>query len=401
MVRSDEVVVELASFPVPVQIETGPWEFDRLIAIGVKDEFAVKENADLSDLKHWLNDRNDFVVGHLSYTLRTLLEDVPSNNHDLFKFPLAFFFVPKHLILVADSSINAYSHSPVMVRSKPKISDEASSLAFQGPSISSYLNTVSKLKRHIQQGDIYEVNFCVQHLVSEIEIDPYRLFRELIGNSSAPFSSYFSRQGRYLMGTSPERFMMKKGKRIVSQPMKGTNRRTTDNADQMQRLRNDAKEVSENVMITDLVRNDLSKSATKGSVRVDELCGVYPFTHVNAMISTVSAELREDVHPLDAILNAFPMGSMTGAPKIRAMELIDEFEDFERGLFSGAVGYFTPELDFDFNVVIRSVLYNADEKMASFPTGSAITINSDPEKEWEECVLKAEAMRNVIQNHAK
>jgi para-aminobenzoate synthetase component 1 len=195
--------------------------------------------------------------------------------------------------------------------------------------------------------------------------------------------------------------MMKKGKRLISQPMKGTNRRMIDNDAQMHRLRNDAKEVSENVMITDLVRNDLSRSAQKGSVKVDELCGVYPFAHVNAMISTVSAELRDEIHPLDAILNAFPMGSMTGAPKVRAMELMDGFEDFERGLFSGAVGYFTPELDFDFNVVIRSILYNADQKIAAFPTGSAITINSDPEKEWEECMLKAEAMRNVLKNHAR
>jgi para-aminobenzoate synthetase component 1 len=183
--------------------------------------------------------------------------------------------------------------------------------------------------------------------------------------------------------------------------MKGTNRKTVDNETQKASLRNDSKEVAENVMITDLVRNDLSRSAKKGSVKVDELCGVYEFEHVNQMISTVSAELRDDVHPLDAILNAFPMGSMTGAPKIRAMELIDEYEDFSRGLYSGAVGYFTPDLDFDFNVIIRSILYNEEKKVVTFPTGSAITINSNPEKEYDECMLKAEAMRKVLLNHEK
>ena len=203
------------------------------------------------------------------------------------------------------------------------------------------------------------------------------------------------------MSSSPERFMMKRGNKIVSQPMKGTNRRTSDNERQKEALRNDSKEVAENVMITDLVRNDLAKSAKKGSVKVDELCGVYEFEHVNQMISTVSAELREDIHPLDAILNAFPMGSMTGAPKISAMELIDRYENFSRGLYSGAVGYFTPDLDFDFNVIIRSILYNEEKKVVTFPTGSAITINSDPEKEYEECMLKAEAMRKVLLNHAK
>ncbi|MGB0918258.1 MAG: chorismate-binding protein, partial [Flavobacteriales bacterium] len=159
-------------------------------------------------------------------------------------------------------------------------------------------------------------------------------------------------------------------------------------------------ERAENIMITDLVRNDLSRSAKKGTVKVEELCGVYEFEHVNQMISTVSAELREDVHPLDALLNAFPMGSMTGAPKIKAMELIDESEGFSRGLYSGSVGYFTPDLDFDFNVIIRSILYNSEKRVVTFPTGSAITINSDPEKEYEEMILKAEAMRDVILNHA-
>ncbi|MDP6909224.1 MAG: anthranilate synthase component I family protein, partial [Flavobacteriales bacterium] len=266
---------------------------------------------------------------------------------------------------------------------------------------SEYISTVKKLKNHIQLGDIYEVNYCVEHAIEDVAISPFRLFEEMQQISPAPFSCFVADNGRFLLSSSPERFMKKEGVRLISQPMKGTNRRLSDNESQIKALQNDSKEVSENVMITDLVRNDLSKSAVRGTVKVDELCRVYEFKHVNQMISTVSAELREDVHPLDAILNAFPMGSMTGAPKIRAMELIDQYEDFSRGLYSGAVGYFTPELDFDFNVVIRSILYNKEKKIATFPTGGAITINSDPEKEYEECMLKAEAMRKVLMNHGK
>ena len=195
--------------------------------------------------------------------------------------------------------------------------------------------------------------------------------------------------------------MRKDGERLVSQPMKGTNRKVQkNNANQKALLAADTKERAENVMITDLVRNDLSRSAKQGTVKVEELCGVYEFEHVNQMISTVSAELEQDLHPLAALLNAFPMGSMTGAPKIRAMELIDQYEDFSRGLYSGSVGFFTPDLDFDFNVVIRSILYNSSDKVLTFPTGSAITINSDAQKEYEECMLKAEAMKKVILNHA-
>jgi len=260
---------------------------------------------------------------------------------------------------------------------------------------------VERLKEHIRLGDVYEANFCVQHGFSDCRLDPYRLFRQLESVSPAPFSCYVAEESSFLMCASPERFMRKQGKHIMAQPMKGTNRRTGSNAMQMTALQNNPKERAENIMITDLVRNDLSRTAAKGTVRVEECCGVYAFEQVNQMVSTVSAQLRHDVHPVDALLHAFPMGSMTGAPKVRAMQLIDRYEDFGRGLYSGAVGYFTPQLDFDFNVVIRSILYNADTGTVTFPTGSAITVHSDPEREFEECRLKAEAMQTVLQAHAR
>jgi para-aminobenzoate synthetase component I len=193
--------------------------------------------------------------------------------------------------------------------------------------------------------------------------------------------------------------LKKEGNRLISQPIKGTIRRGENEAeDQLlrQQLRNDEKELAENMMIVDLVRNDLARSARTGSVKVEEMFGIYAFRQVHQMISTVTAQLKEAIPFTEAIRQAFPMGSMTGAPKIRAMELIDQYEQSRRGLFSGAVGYITPEGDFDFNVVIRSILYNAANHYLSFHVGSAITYDSVPEKEYEECLLKAQAIFRAL-----
>jgi para-aminobenzoate synthetase component 1 len=202
-----------------------------------------------------------------------------------------------------------------------------------------------------------------------------------------------------MVGASPERFLKKTGTFIIGQPMKGTNRRDKDmEIDRMLRrqLMEDPKERAENIMIVDLMRNDLSKTALKGTVKVVELCGVYPFTHWHQMISTVSSRVPDLCNPLDILLSAFPMGSMTGAPKVRALQLIEEYEMTKRGLFSGALGYFSPEGDFDFSVVIRSILYNSLNKYLSFQTGGAITALSVPGKEYQECLLKARGIMSVL-----
>ena len=158
-----------------------------------------------------------------------------------------------------------------------------------------------------------------------------------------------------------------------------------------------SKEKSENVMVVDLVRNDLSRICKAGSVKVDELFGLYSFPHVHQMISTISGDLADGLNWIDCIKASFPMGSMTGAPKKRVMELIEQYEQTKRGLFSGAIGYVKPGGDFDFNVVIRSILYNEADRYLSFQTGGGITYNSDAEKEYEESLLKAEAMMKVLE----
>lgn len=378
------------------------FKFSELIGIGVRSSLTGNSEADVSKLKEWLTGTSDFVLGYFCYDTKNLTENLKSRNADSIGFPTFRFVVPEIVAFVNGDKVECFSHSKLNVKERRKEAVSAQDNRVEKSiSETDYIKTVEKLREHIQHGDIYEVNYCVEHKIENVTLNPFQLYRELQQVSPAPFSCYLADSGKYLMSSSPERFMMKRGNRVVSQPMKGTNRRTKENERQKEILRNDTKEVAENVMITDLVRNDLSRSAKKGSVKVDELCGVYEFEHVNQMISTVSAELREDVHPLDALLKAFPMGSMTGAPKIKAMELIDQYEDFSRGLYSGSVGYFTPNLDFDFNVIIRSILYNEEKRIVTFPTGSAITINSEPEKEYEECMLKAEAMRKVLFNHAK
>jgi len=150
-------------------------------------------------------------------------------------------------------------------------------------------------------------------------------------------------------------------------------------------------------MIVDLVRNDLSHTATKGSVKVEELCKVYSFLQVHQMISTVSSIVNVETSPVDILKTTFPMGSMTGAPKISAMKIIEDLEETKRSLYSGSVGYFTPNGDFDFNVIIRSILYKATQKYISYSVGGAITAKSDPLKEYEECLVKAKAMRQVLE----
>ena|GEM_PF-2055043 len=272
--------------------------------------------------------------------------------------------------------------------------DQGEKIKFQIPENGTYKAAFENLISHIRAGDIYEVNMCVEHTATAFGFDPYIAHAEIDKAVGAPFSTFVRVGESFASSHSPERFMCGHAGRIWSQPMKGTARRESGGDQLATDLANDPKERAENIMITDLVRNDLSRYARKESVRVDELCGVYPLGPVYQMISTVSCELRPEIHPLRAVLSAFPMGSMTGAPKIRAMQLIDQNEDFARGLYSGSVGYFAPDGSFDLNVMIRTVFFDATTGRLRIPTGSALTISANAESEYAECLLKAEALIN-------
>ncbi|MDO9137243.1 MAG: anthranilate synthase component I family protein, partial [Lutibacter sp.] len=264
-----------------------------------------------------------------------------------------------------------------------------------------YYKKINTILNHIHRGDIYEANFCQEFYSENSVIDPVEVYQNLNEISKAPFATFLKLKNNYLLSASPERYLKKEGEILISQPIKGTEKRsTTKSVDEklIKELEQNPKERAENIMIVDLVRNDFSRFAVKGSVKVEELCKVYTFEQVHQLISTVSCSIKNELHPVDIIKNTFPMGSMTGAPKISAMKIMEELEETKRGLYSGAVGYFTPNGDFDFNVIIRSILYNAPKKYISFSVGGAITAKSIPEKEYEECLLKAKAMKQVLVN---
>ena len=268
---------------------------------------------------------------------------------------------------------------------------------------SDYIKNVVRIKNHIQQGDIYEMNYCIQLSAENIQLNPIDIYKNLNLLTEAPFSCLMKQDDKYLICASPERFLKRDGKKIISQPIKGTIKRgrtTIEDEELKNKLKNDPKERSENVMIVDLVRNDLSKIAEKASVKVEELFEIYTFPNIHQMISTISCEASttDFKKTLEA---TFPMGSMTGAPKKKAMELIEKYENFNRGLYSGTVGIINENGDFDLNVVIRSLFYDAKKRYLSICVGSAITINSDPEYEYNECMLKANSLLQAVNGYVE
>jgi len=381
--------------------------YDFIIAANVHEELNCSTGNGFDQLKTFYAKHKQWVFGYFSYDLKNELEDLQSNNSDGLNFPDLYFFVPKYLIAFKDGN------AEVLIGNE-SVLDDIESLSFENKkqlraiqisqklSKDQYIAKVEALRSHIHRGDIYEINFCQEFFAENAEIDPVHTFEALNQISPTPFAGYFKIYDQYILSATPERFSCKRGSRLISQPIKGTAKRSSDpekdKAVKLQ-LRNSIKEQAENVMIVDLVRNDLTKSAVKGSVNVDELFGIYSFPQVHQMISTISCELNPEMHFVDAIKNAFPMGSMTGAPKLRAMQLIDQYESSKRGVYSGSFGYITPDGDFDFNVVIRSILYNSDNQYLSFQVGGAITYESDAQKEYEECLLKASAILQVLGGH--
>lgn len=352
----------------------------------------------------------DWIFGHLGYDLGGELEAPGAALPDPAGFPDLFFFVPRYVFLLAGNSLRIGTRGEGADVIWKEISSAAPtvSVAAGRPfgvrsrfSRADYLEAVSRLQKHISRGDCYEITFCQEFFVEDTSIDPLPVYRRLAALSPNPSSAYYTFDGFYLLCASPERYLQHRQGQLLSQPIKGTARRWPEDPvrdqEQKEALFTNAKERSENVMIVDLVRNDLSRVCAEGSVQVDELWGVYAFPQVFQLISSVSGLLGPGHTWLDALKATFPMGSMTGAPKKRAMELIGRYERTKRGIYSGAVGYVDPEGNFDFNVVIRSILYNAPGHYLSFPAGSAITAASDPAKEYAECLLKAEAMKKALE----
>jgi len=391
------------------QYHIKPHTQECLLAAGTKEKSFTGSGID--QLQDFINQKkNRWLFGHLNYDLKNELEYLASHHKDHIEFPEIFFFEPAILISLDENSMRIEGNDPAQVFNDINgmiLPGAAREIDHHIPIKSKiqkeqYLTIIRQLKQHILRGDCYEINFCQEFFSDSVVIDPLTAYKKLNDFSPNPFSALYKLEDKWLLCASPERFLKKEGTKILSQPIKGTSKRIagntiSDNQSKEDLLQSD-KDRSENVMVVDLVRNDLSKVCEEGTVQVDELFGIYSFPQVHQMISTISGELKKNISFSEIIRATFPMGSMTGAPKKRVMELIEQYERTKRGIFSGAVGYISPDRDFDFNVVIRSIMYNASSGYLSFQTGSAITFYSDPEKEWEECLLKAEAMKKVFQD---
>lgn len=379
-------------------------KFDLLIAVGSKEELKAESTAKFEELKAFYAHHSTWMFGFLSYDLKNEVEDLQSNHIDYLGFPELYFFVPQYLIVVKNNEAKVLIGGPEAINLIEQFNIPAA-VGHSNVTIQSripralYLQAVAKLQQHIARGDIYEVNFCQEFFAEYAVINPVEIYTQLCKVSPTPFSGFFKRKDQYILSASPERYLCKRGNRLISQPIKGTAKRAIDPKADLEikaALRANTKEQAENVMIVDLVRNDLTRAAVKGSVKVDELFGIYGFPQVYQMISTISCDLNPDVHFIDAIKHTYPMGSMTGAPKVEAMKLIEEYEINRRGAYSGALGYITPEAEFDFNVIIRSILYNSTRQYLSFQVGGAITYAADANAEYEECLLKASAIIQTL-----
>ncbi|WP_232835021.1 anthranilate synthase component I family protein [Pleomorphovibrio marinus] len=373
-----------------------------------KDGFEHLLFAGTESLPNALHQVTDgYKVGIVGYDKKNDFEDLESQNPTLLQFPKEFFFRPSLCIqihpygnkatLSSDFGVSLETINQTVIATANAFAEGIRIRSMTRPD--EYFSNFEKIQEHIKRGDVYELNYCQAFEGTFTSMDSLRFYAALSQKSPMPFSSYLKVDHLVLVSASPERFLNKKGNILLSQPIKGTSPRgkTKEEDDQLAcKLSNSEKEKAENLMIVDLMRNDLSKVGKIGSVKVEELFGIYRFHQVIQMISSVTCVLDKKLSLGDIFKATFPMGSMTGAPKIKAMELIDKYENFSRGWFSGALGYVTPSQDFDFNVVIRSVFLDMLKQTIYFAVGSAITSDALVEEEYQECLLKAQAIREVL-----
>jgi para-aminobenzoate synthetase component 1 len=389
-----------------------PWQQQEcLVAAGSIASVSANAGDALSSLNAFIGEhQGQWIFGHLGFGLQAETEAVPNRfSTTASAFPDLQFFVPSFLVQCNGETvaISGFDEDAVLrvyddITGQPATVFPIPVVQYH-PLISreDYLQIIHLLREHIRRGDCYEINFCQEFLAENVTVDPASLYLKLSRLSPNPFSCYYRQQHMHLACASPERYVKGNGRKVISQPIKGTSARDKESAEgdlqQKNELKASAKDRTENVMVVDLVRNDLSKVCKRGTVRVEELFGIYTYPQVHQMISTIGGELRQEVSFADLIAATFPMGSMTGAPKKRVLELINQYEPSARGIFSGSVGYIQPNGDFDFNVVIRSMVYNQQANQISFHVGSGITWYSQAENEYEECLWKAAAIEQVLQ----
>ena len=371
---------------------------DTLISIEQKGSSRQVEGNPWDALSTFREQQEDWLFGYLGYDLKNYIEDLDSANPDPVEAPDLFFMVPGFLAMLnREGEVAKIIKGEIPEGSSDDAEIDTASISDLKTTVSKndYLSNIREAQRRIAEGDFYEVNLSHQQQ-AKFSGSSYHLYRKMCDIGPVPFGAFLSFDDISVCSLTPERFLKKQGNHVFSQPIKGTIKRG-QNADEDEKLKNklqnSAKDRAENLMIVDLVRNDLSKIAQRNSVDVSNLFEVQTFGTIHQMVSTVSA--KSDVtDPVEIIKACYPMGSMTGAPKISAMKTIEELENYKRGIYSGAIGYMTPEGDFDFNVVIRTAIVK--NKTLYYSVGGAITGDSDPEQEWEETQVKAKALTDIL-----
>ena len=335
-----------------------------------------------------MNNNHNRII-FFNYDYKNGSESIIDKENNLLHFPKQLFVEVEETILLEDLIFDVNESSKTEINVKSTISKEE------------YTEKINALKQHIQQGDIYEINYCITFEAHDVFINPFVIYQKLNFISKAPYSAFAKFDSQYIISSSPELFLSKKGNTLITKPIKGTAKRGLTPEEDLnikQKLYNDLKERTENVMIVDVARNDFSRIAKKGTVHIEKLFDIETYQQVHQMVSTVTCELKENTSFNDIIAATFPMASMTGAPKISAMQLIDDYELHNRGPYSGALGYSDENGDFDLSVLIRSIFYDEQKKYLSFTVGSAITAMCNAEDEYEECLLKAKAMIEVLKS---
>lgn len=349
-------------------------------------------------LNKFHSESRSWLFGYLGYDLKNEIENLSSTNTTYIDFPDALLFSPKTIVEInQDGDYKVLKGSIDFDKLDESYSDNEGNVFLKLKKSESEANYISKIKKaqdFIKEGDFYEIN--LSHPIEfEFRGEAWHLYKKMKEVGAVPFASYLKLDDKSVCSASPERFLSRKNGELCSQPIKGTISRSSKNEiKKIKALQNNEKERAENLMIVDLVRNDLNRIAIKGSVRVKDLFQIQTFETVHQMVSTVCCDVEDSTSSFDIIKSCFPMGSMTGAPKIAAMKAIEELEDYKRGIYSGAMGYLKPNGDFDFNVVIRTAQVEGDTLI--YPVGGAITSDSIPEKEWEETWIKARALINII-----
>jgi para-aminobenzoate synthetase component 1 len=370
--------------------------FGNKITIREDGDTRIFEMAPWDALKEYQAQKKNWLFGYLGYDLKDYIEKLRSTHPSSDQIPDYYFMEPSLLLKVEKGGIKTIlgripeGNTEEEILSTGLIESMNSEMEEE-----EYVKKVLMIKEMIREGDFYELNFSYP-ITGNYKGDPYWLYQKMRDINPVPFGSFIQIPGLSICCASPERFLKKKGNRILSEPIKGTSARSLEPlADEIQKeLLMNEKNRAENLMIVDLVRHDLSAVAKTGSVRVSKLYDIQTFGTVHQLISAVEAEVEDHVNPVEIVKACFPMGSMTGAPKIKVMNTIDELETYRRGIYSGAIGYFNPDGDFDFNVVIRTAIVQNNSYI--YPVGGAITSDSDPVNEWEETKIKSVMIRNVL-----